>query len=139
MRRAMAIVWDDSLATGDATIDGQHRELFGRVNQLLEACGEGKGKKAVTETVGFLEDYARQHFRAEERLMTLSKYPGEGAQRRAHVEFMERVAELRACIGKSGAGLDLVISTNRLLVDWLINHVRKMDKALAQHLHQAKR
>ena len=41
----MAILWDDSLATGNDLIDGQHKELFSRVNGLLEACTRADGRE----------------------------------------------------------------------------------------------
>ena len=39
------------LETGNAIIDKEHRELFQTVNKLLEACGEGKGRAFMDETI----------------------------------------------------------------------------------------
>jgi len=38
----MAIEWTNDLATGVSEIDYQHKELFRRINSLLDACREGK-------------------------------------------------------------------------------------------------
>jgi hemerythrin len=43
----MAIEWTDDLAVGIVEIDNQHKELFHQINQLLEACNQGKGKETV--------------------------------------------------------------------------------------------
>lgn len=43
----MAIEWTDELATGVNKIDNQHKELFKRINNLLDACNQGKGKDEV--------------------------------------------------------------------------------------------
>jgi hemerythrin len=37
----MAVQWSDSLASGSAEIDTQHKELFTRVNSLQGYCRAG--------------------------------------------------------------------------------------------------
>jgi hemerythrin len=133
----MAIEWDASLATGNGLIDTQHRELFARVNKLLAACSTGKGREAVVEMIGYLEDYAKRHFAAEEKEMRLIGYPDYEAHRQQHAEFNAKLLELRQSVNGPGPGTYLVILTNRILVDWLIHHVKKVDKALAVYLGKA--
>ena len=53
----VAIEWTADLATGVDEIDNQHKELFQRINNLLEACNHGKGKEEVKKVISFLEDY----------------------------------------------------------------------------------
>ena len=45
------------LETGNAIIDGEHRELFRAVNTLLDACGQGQGRAALDPTIKFLLNY----------------------------------------------------------------------------------
>lgn len=130
----MAIEWDDTLATGHKLIDTQHKELFSRVNRLLTACADGHGRGAVIETLAYLEDYTRKHFAAEEQEMRGARYPDLEAHRRAHLEFIGSVAELRDEVEKAGTGTYLVVTTNRVVVDWLLGHVKKRDKAFAEWL-----
>ena len=47
---------------------------------------------------------------------------------------MESFEKLKKQLEASGPGLTTVISANHLLVDWLKNHIRKVDKALAEFL-----
>ena len=35
------------LETGNAIIDGEHRELFRAVNTLMDACGKGQGLSLI--------------------------------------------------------------------------------------------
>jgi len=130
----MAIEWDDTLATGHQLIDTQHKELFSRVNKLLTACAEGHGREAVIGTLACLEDYTRKHFSAEEQEMRGARYPELETHRRAHLEFIASVSELRNEVEKVGTGTYLVVSTNRVVVDWLLSHVKKRDKAFAEWL-----
>ena len=39
------------LETGNAIIDGEHRELFAAVNKLLDACSKGEGRTSMDETI----------------------------------------------------------------------------------------
>lgn len=130
----MAIQWSESLAVGNAKIDSQHQELFRRINQLLEACGEGKADKAVNEVLDFLEEYVVIHFQTEEQLMTLNKYPEYPEHKKAHDHFIIKFKELKDKIRLEGSGVNAVILTNRMIVDWLTNHIMKVDKKLGVFL-----
>lgn len=136
-RKKMAILWTDDLATGVAMIDSQHQELFIRIGNLLDACSEGKGRFEVEKTIKFLEDYVITHFKAEETHMTKTAYPGYGDHKKQHIEFMENFEKLKKQFETTGPGLTTVITTNHLVVDWLKNHIRKVDKALGEHLKAA--
>ena len=132
----MAIEWDDRVVTGNELIDAQHRELFARVNKLLEAYSSGRGKQVVLQTLAYLQEYTTEHFAAEEDAMRACSYPEMEAHRQAHAEFISGIAELRQETNRQGAGDYLTIMTNRLLVDWLLNHVKNTDRALADYLRQ---
>lgn len=62
-------IYDDSLSTGVRSIDDQHKELFDKINNLLAACREGKGKEEVAKVMKFLSDYVIDHFGTEEGYM----------------------------------------------------------------------
>lgn len=127
----LAMQWSTSLATGVDLIDQQHQELIRRINQLLEACTQGKGKEAVGETLNFLEDYVKTHFSAEEKLQRDHHYPEYPAHKQLHDEFIQDVSRLKQEFANEGATLRLVAVINRRVVDWLTQHIMKVDKALA--------
>ncbi len=130
----MAVAWTNDLATGVGEIDDQHKELFDRINNLLEACKRGEGKKEVEKTIDFLEDYVIEHFSEEERLMTTRDYPEYGRHKGQHLKFMEDLSGLKGDFAADGPGVHIVVNTNRIVVDWLVNHIRKEDKALGAFL-----
>lgn len=133
----MAILWTDDLATGVVMIDSQHQELFIRIGNLLDACSQGKGKFEVQRTIKFLEEYVVTHFKAEETHMVNTAYPAYGDHRKEHIEFMENFERLKKQFETEGPGLATVVTTNHLVVEWLKNHIRKVDKALGEHLKTA--
>ena len=130
----MAIIWTDDLATGVDEIDEQHRELFRRINSLLESCNQGKGKKEIDGVVRFLEDYVETHFSEEERYMTKYGFPSYSGHKSQHLEFIENLSGIKRKLDEEGPGLVVVVTTNQMLVDWLKAHIRKLDKELGAFL-----
>ncbi len=134
----MAIEWSDSLATGVGWQDKQHKELFRRINSLLDAMNVGLGKEEVSRLFTFLDEYFVVHFEAEEQAMNRYRYPGLIAHLAEHMGFIERVSALK---DECGAGITTgsVIKVQRLVVDWLVNHIGGVDKALGKFLIDAER
>ncbi len=130
----MALLWTDDLETGVEMIDQQHQELFARIGQLLDACNQGKGKAEVVSTLDYLAGYITVHFKAEEELQRSSGYPGYEAHKALHDQWVKEIATLREQAQKDGASARLVLQVNRTVVDWLTQHIRKVDKALAAYL-----
>lgn len=130
----MAIKWNETLAVGVGQIDEQHKELFERMNELLESCNQGKGKDAVRHMIGFLEEYVVEHFTAEEKLQKASGYPQYEAHKAMHAEYLRNVADLRNRLDEHGPTLPFVIAVNKTVVDWLTTHIAKVDKGLGQYL-----
>ncbi|NLW16287.1 MAG: hemerythrin family protein [Firmicutes bacterium] len=130
----MALLWKDDLATGVELIDEQHKELFARIEQLLAACNQGKGKEEVTNTLDFLAEYIEIHFTAEEELQRNSGYPEYEAHKAIHDKWVEEISQLREQLAKDGPTVRLVLQVNRKVVDWLTQHIRKVDKRLAEYL-----
>lgn len=134
----MAVQWNQNLAVGVMEIDGQHKELFKRINDLLDALSQGKGKQELGNTLKFLEDYTKTHFAAEEKLMTKHSYPGLAVQKAEHSKFIKDLADLHNEFNAAGASLPLLIQIQKKTVDWLTNHISRMDKELGKFLNEKK-
>jgi hemerythrin len=130
----MAIEWRDNLSTGIEEIDLQHKELFSRINSLLEACNKGQGKEVVLGTLLFLDDYIKTHFAEEENLQKRLNYPGYLAHRDQHIRFVRQVDELERQFKSDGATIGLVLQTNRTMTEWLIEHISKVDKEFGEFI-----
>ena len=126
----MAIEWTEDLATGSSEIDNQHKTIFIRINDMLEACKQGQGKAKVESLIAFLEEYVLSHFDEEERFMKKHSYPDYPAHKALHVEFIAQLVALKKQITTEGVGVHTVIATNQLVVNWFINHIRKVDTKL---------
>ncbi|MEK6743203.1 MAG: bacteriohemerythrin [Nitrospirota bacterium] len=132
----MSFVWTDDLLTRVDDIDEQHKEIFVRLNALLDALARQKGKEEIGGFLDFLEEFVAYHFAAEEREMTGHKYPGLADHEKEHEEFKKRICALKRDFNESGASTQLVLMTVRSSCEWLVGHIKKTDKAMAGFLKQ---
>lgn len=129
--------WSDKLAVGVATIDSQHKELFKRINNLVFAIKEHRCKSEIDGTLKFLDDYARIHFAEEEKHMKEAHYAGYEEQIEAHKKYLTALAELKAEAALpriSGSSYDLSATTNQVVVDWIVDHILKLDMQFGEYL-----
>lgn len=135
----MKIEWTEDLAVGVELIDEQHQELFSRFNRLLEACSSGCGKEEIGSTLLFLDEYVRIHFRDEEKLQIAHAFPEYRAHHEQHRIFIHKLEDFKKEMLTGGATLSLTIATNSLLIDWLVNHIAKMDKKIGEFIRNQKK
>lgn len=132
--RSFKMKWTESLSVGNELIDSQHKEWIRRINELLEACSQKKGKEKIDESMQFVKDYTVKHFGAEEDLMRNYKYPDYIVHKQIHENFVKEVNELDEKIKKEGVNLSTIMLLNKKLVDWVINHINKVDKKLGEYI-----
>ncbi len=130
----MAVEWTPDLATGVSAIDEQHKELFRRIDHLLEAWKQGDAGIEVDRVIRFLNDYVVEHFGNEEQFMTQFAYGSASAHKAQHELFVATFVKLKNRYMAEGPTPDLLEDTNQLLVDWLKNHIKYADKALGLYL-----
>ena len=135
----MTIQWDDKLLTGIEEIDNQHMEMFDSIKDILNACNAKKGREESIKIFAFLEDYIIKHFKSEESIMLNYVYPYRLSHLAEHDQFKSVVSELRNELKDSGPTGQFVIKLNRKLVQWLISHICKEDKKLAEHIRNKKK
>jgi hemerythrin len=128
------IQWTSYLSVGIDFIDDQHKELFNRINILLEACNNGKGKDIISGTLDFLQEYVVQHFQAEEDYMTRFNYPDYAKHKAQHEQFIADLRKIKDQFEAEGASGLIVIQTNRVVVNWLNKHIRNVDTLFGEFL-----
>jgi len=128
------VSWDPRLLVGNAEIDGQHQELFRRVDQLLLALQRGSVAAEVERMMAFVGDYVHQHFRQEEALMQRTGYPDRPAHAAEHLELIHTFVALKKQLGKTGPTPEFGATLGAALVDWLKEHIATTDTALGTWL-----
>lgn len=126
------------LETGNTIIDNEHRQLIEAINKLLSACSEGKGRTEVEKTIEFLYAYTDKHFTHEEQLQQQYHYPDYINHKRYHDEFKKVVAGIRDDLYKQGPTVVMVGKVNTAIAGWLLNHIKREDKKVADHIKEQK-
>ena len=126
----MPVQWDQSMATGVQTVDDQHRQLIGYINDLLAAMSKGTGRQEVDRILTLTGQYAGTHFRHEEGCMRRYQCPTAVENEKAHAAFVQTFGGLRAEIERTGPTSELVLRVQKELADWVSRHIRKTDTAL---------
>lgn len=128
--------FDDSLVTGNALIDGQHKELIEKINDLVNCCEQGGGKLKAIKMLEYLADYTEFHFGAEEKLQQEAEYPGFAEHKEKHEEFKQTVDELHEMLDEEEGPTDAFVdAVNRNVIQWLYGHIKGYDSSVAHFIH----
>lgn len=130
----MAIKWTPDLSVGVKHIDNQHKIWFEKANALFEAGREQRAKEYINQMIDFLDEYTKEHFRDEEAYMEEINYPELNAQKRAHASFVNDLAKLKSDYNESGGNLRVILNANKMVINWLTNHIRIMDKKIGEYV-----
>jgi hemerythrin-like metal-binding protein len=130
-----AFVWSDRFATGIDSVDSQHRELVGMVNQVGDRMVSGEALEEVEAQALFkrLADYARFHFADEERVMTEGRLDPRhiDLHKQHHRSFTEQVVTM----WQSRASMTHPAETlHGFLTAWLTYHILGEDQAMAREI-----
>ena len=132
----MLIEFDDTLVTGNSTIDEQHKELIMRIGNLISACEEGDGKVNAIKMLDYLDEYTNFHFTAEEELQKEAGYPDYENHHKKHEEFKETIKELTEYLEElEGPNKDFVDKVKTEVVDWLFRHIKAADRSVAEYIN----
>lgn len=127
--------WTEDLSVGVEIIDSQHKELFLRITDLVDAIKQHTCKYKIGDVVKFLDEYIVFHFGEEENIMQKYGYPEYEQHKKQHEFFMAKFGELKKELPKLEGGTkpgsyDLSVETNQVVVDWILEHIARVDKRL---------
>ncbi|MDR2102886.1 MAG: bacteriohemerythrin [Treponema sp.] len=126
--------WDSTLETGYDVIDNQHKQLVAAVNDLLDACRNGKGKEAIASTMDFLTGYTIKHFMDEEKIQIKYNYPDFLTHKRYHDEFKVLVGRFTRRLIREGPTELIINDVCASIGDWLLNHIKGDDFRMAAYI-----
>lgn len=124
--------WSDDLSVGNQFIDGDHNKLIKLINDFHNAMEQGRGNDVIGKVLNNLVIYTKEHFKREETEMQRIKYPRYLAHKLEHDKLIKEVAELQASFASGKAMLTLKVA--KFLRDWLLTHIKQIDKLLADAL-----
>lgn len=127
------ILWTPDLSTDIAWQDFQHQEFLKFTNDLFDDFYTKKGQLELDKAVAGLQQYARDHFRIEERYMNLFDYPERELHKEQHQtfrNFTKQLSVLERHNTVEGARLC------NMLNQWFTEHIKGSDLALGRFLQE---
>lgn len=128
----MALKWSDAYSVEIEMIDHQHQRLFTIINELESAAVQGKAKEALGQALDGLIDYTKEHFKTEEQLFAKHGYPEAAEHKGQHDAFVEKVTDFKQRFDQGK--LTMTVEIRLFLSDWLVNHIKKIDKRYSAFL-----
>lgn len=131
------IAWSNEFALGIDEIDEQHKALVGMINALDASTHGDFSTDTVRRLLGELNDYVRNHFAFEERLMAgggcsqdlVTRHLGE------HAYFRSVLKDLTSDF--ENGRRNVTVTLIEYLVHWLLHHIVVVDRAMAHQLTAA--
>lgn len=119
------IIWQDKFSVGVAEMDAQHKKLIAMINQLMTEQKTLTSPETIANLLTEMVDYCREHFRAEEYLMSEYGYEKIDKQVQQHEEFLQKTMEFCSVTG-IGPNI-LSVALLEYLQIWLMDHILKED------------
>ena len=131
----MLIEFDDTLVTGNDTIDTQHKELIGRISSFVTACEQRDSKVTALKMLDYLDEYTKFHFADEEKLQEEVSYPELKNHHEKHEEFKKTIDTLYEYLDELDGPTDEFTNTvKEKVVEWLFNHIKTYDRSVAEYI-----
>lgn len=127
-------VWDDSISTGVAEIDIQHKQFLAVLHDFADQLEQGTGAGGVKKLLAFLKYYGEWHFDREEMCALRHLCPMSSTNSRAHEKYMETVDSLMAQCREGKPSEELANSVYQILTTWLVSHIMNVDKQVGNHV-----
>ena len=132
-----ALVWLGAFETGNAKVDGEHRELLADMNNLSSCLTEGREWSRIVGTSKQLCDKCVAHFRNEWKVLKESRYRKLAAHEKQHRYIEQQLDDVIACIGAVARPSRAEVEAILYLRSMLIHHFFRYDLAFKSHLLQA--
>lgn len=130
----MPIIWRDAMSVGQPTIDEDHKILFAIINDFEASPDFAHAEQAARK----LYKYTQEHFRREEALQQMMRYPDADAHRAEHARILDALTEvIRSHFLNKDSQTDHAEAIARLtglMRNWIVDHVMTTDRKLKPYL-----
>ncbi len=112
---------------GIEEVDEQHHRFIDLIAKLERTVADGTIGKHVSDIFDELRAYIKHHFKTEEEhFIAFGCYSNAEAHTASHRAFEERIDKIRIQFLDDQNALTAELS--RAMYDWLLNHIKHMDR-----------
>ena len=126
------VTWKDFYSVGDPSIDAQHKQIIGAINDLYEAMQKRTDRAVLKPILDRLLQYTLAHFEHEEQVMRENEYPDFVQHKALHDRIRKKTSDLR-----EHAGLVTGHELLHFLKEWWVGHIQSLDKKYTPYLEQS--
>ena len=126
--------WNENLSVGVSTIDDEHKNLVGMLNELYDAMQAKHSEEALGGVLDGLVAYTVYHFKHEEALFAKTGYAAAAEHKKEHDDLTKHVLDVQKEY-QEGATATLSTEVLNFLRKWLLTHILVSDKKFGPHLN----
>ncbi len=121
------VEWNDDWATGVVSIDSDHKYLVALIQKLFNGMMSEKGTHFLNTIFVEIIEYAKYHFKREERTYEQYQFDKIEEHRVLHQQLINQILNKGAKLVEKGNEQDLSFEILDFLKHWLVNHIVKED------------
>jgi len=123
----MPFQWNTFMATGVPAIDKQHKDIFQRINEFINAIMNESEHENIETLLNFLKAHATTMFTDEEKLLQEKKYPDFIVHKAQHDYFIRALDALKRDFEAGVSSDKLTADVHQRVCNWLTIHLSKTD------------
>jgi len=123
----MPFQWNMYMATGVPEIDKQHKDIFQRINEFVNAIMNETESENIETLLNFLKSHATAMFQTEEKLLQDRKYPDLVVHKAQHDYFIRTLEALKRDHEAGTAGDKFTSDVHQRVCNWITIHLSKTD------------
>lgn len=131
----MQYIFNDTLKTGHATIDGEHKLIIEFINDVMESMERGATKDEILGALNVFVRYVNTHFPSEEALQEKYHYPNIKFHRLWHKMYIKDINAISSRILTEGI-CAVTVDELKLRIEILVQHIMLEDSNIAKHIQK---
>jgi hemerythrin-like metal-binding protein len=126
------IDWRDEFKLGIPSVDQEHEELIGLINELHQGHLDNESRVTVQKFLGELYARIALHFALEEKIMSTRGYDQYRQHKNDHERLLDEIIEFLDAYENDKSFDDNEFGN--FLESWFVDHFKKQDARLHQRL-----
>ncbi len=124
--------WKDEYSVGIESVDLEHRELIGLINDVNELIRKESASSRVIEGLGEIFAQISAHFALEEKIMRDTAYDEYGSHKADHERLLDEIRDIMDRVEDGGVYDETIFGQE--LNDWFGVHFRTHDARFHRHV-----
>ena len=126
--------WNEKYSVSNAIIDDQHKRLLDILFRLERMVNRGKDAEQMVKLLSEMSDYAKEHFRSEERYMERMDYPKLDKHKELHSKY--NMGVLQFTVAHMEESEENPRNVLNFLTHWWTDHILKVDMDYSNYAKQ---